>query len=101
MQINNLEEFVKYLTAEIHQRIPNSLVIWYDSVTCEGDLAWQNELNAENRYILNQICQEFNLYFVKVVDCKYGYNSSHCRAVTKISSCLVYVLSSIGREFKG
>lgn len=59
MQINNLEEFVKYLTAEMHQRIPNSLVIWYDSVTYKGDLAWQDELNAKNRYILNQICQEF------------------------------------------
>ena len=57
MQINNLEEFVKYLTAEMHQRIPNSLVIWYDSVTYKGDLAWQDELNAKNRYILNQICQ--------------------------------------------
>ena len=52
MQINNLEEFVKYLTVEMHQRIPNSLVIWYDSVTYKGDLAWQNELNAKNRYII-------------------------------------------------
>ena len=43
----------------MHQRIPNSLVIWYDSVTYKGDLAWQDELNAKNRYILNQICQEF------------------------------------------
>ena len=59
MQINNLEEFVKYLTTEMHQRIPNSLVIWYDSVTYKGDLAWQDELNAKNRYILNHICQEF------------------------------------------
>ena len=49
VQINNLEEFVKSLTTEMHERIPNSLVIWYDSVTYKGDLAWQNELNANNR----------------------------------------------------
>ena len=49
VQINNLEEFVKSLTTEMHERIPNSLVIWYDSVTYKGNLAWQNELNANNR----------------------------------------------------
>ena len=49
VQANNLEEFVKHLTTEMHQRIPNSLVIWYDSVTYKGDLAWQDELNANNR----------------------------------------------------
>ncbi|XP_022782024.1 cytosolic endo-beta-N-acetylglucosaminidase-like [Stylophora pistillata] len=49
VQINNLEEFVKSLTTKMHQSIPNSLVIWYDSVTYKGDLSWQNELNAKNR----------------------------------------------------
>lgn len=48
-QVNNLEEFIKYLTSEIHQRIPNSLVIWYDSVTYKGVLEGQNELNSNNR----------------------------------------------------
>ena len=41
---------MKYLTSEMHQRIPNSLVIWYDSITYKGDLAWQDELNPKNRY---------------------------------------------------
>ena len=49
VQINNLEEFVKHLTSVMHERIPNSLVIWYDSVTYKGDLVWQNELNTKNR----------------------------------------------------
>lgn len=26
-------------------------VIWYDSVTCDGTLAWQNELNDKNRLV--------------------------------------------------
>ncbi|XP_017763389.1 PREDICTED: cytosolic endo-beta-N-acetylglucosaminidase [Eufriesea mexicana] len=46
--VNNLIYFVKYLTENIHQAIKNSEVIWYDSVTNEGTLSWQNELNNKN-----------------------------------------------------
>ena len=28
---------------------PNSCVIWYDAVTVEGKLDWQNELNEKNK----------------------------------------------------
>ena len=49
VQVNNLVEFVQFLTTEMHGRVPHSLVIWYDSVTYKGDLKWQNELNANNR----------------------------------------------------
>lgn len=34
----------------MHQANPVSQVIWYDSVTIEGKLTWQNELNEFNRY---------------------------------------------------
>ncbi|XP_017887625.1 cytosolic endo-beta-N-acetylglucosaminidase [Ceratina calcarata] len=47
-QINNLLYFVKYLTENIHQAIRDSEIIWYDSVTSEGVLNWQNELNDKN-----------------------------------------------------
>lgn len=30
----------------------NAQVIWYDSVTSDGKLAWQNELNQHNRYLI-------------------------------------------------
>lgn len=48
-RVQNLKMFVKYLTDELHRRVPGALVIWYDSVTKEGNLAWQNELNDYNR----------------------------------------------------
>lgn len=44
-----LKTFVRHLTIQMHARRPGSLVIWYDSVTCNGQLKWQNELNDLNR----------------------------------------------------
>lgn len=40
--------FVKILTDRIHEEIENSEIIWYDSVTCTGELIWQNQLNDKN-----------------------------------------------------
>ncbi|KAK9701298.1 hypothetical protein K7432_011784 [Basidiobolus ranarum] len=52
---SNLEEdtvhminFIRILTEQMHKKIPHSKVIWYDSVTVEGLLAWQNRLNLLN-----------------------------------------------------
>ena len=44
-----MHDFVKYLTSEMHRRVTHSEVIWFDSVTCDGELKWQNELNKHNR----------------------------------------------------
>ncbi|XP_076389021.1 cytosolic endo-beta-N-acetylglucosaminidase isoform X2 [Megachile rotundata] len=53
-QINNLIYFVKYLTENIHEAVRDSEIIWYDSVTNEGKLSWQNELNNQNvEFFLN------------------------------------------------
>nr|XP_034193175.1 cytosolic endo-beta-N-acetylglucosaminidase-like isoform X1 [Osmia lignaria]XP_034193176.1 cytosolic endo-beta-N-acetylglucosaminidase-like isoform X1 [Osmia lignaria]XP_034193177.1 cytosolic endo-beta-N-acetylglucosaminidase-like isoform X1 [Osmia lignaria]XP_034193178.1 cytosolic endo-beta-N-acetylglucosaminidase-like isoform X1 [Osmia lignaria]XP_034193180.1 cytosolic endo-beta-N-acetylglucosaminidase-like isoform X1 [Osmia lignaria]XP_034193181.1 cytosolic endo-beta-N-acetylglucosaminid len=53
-QINNLIYFVKYLTENIHDAVKDSEIIWYDSVTNEGKLSWQNELNDQNiEFFLN------------------------------------------------
>ncbi|XP_076954676.1 cytosolic endo-beta-N-acetylglucosaminidase 1-like [Bidens hawaiensis] len=44
-----LKEFVSHLTEVMHSSVPGSLVIWYDSVTIEGQLNWQNQLNESNK----------------------------------------------------
>ncbi|MED6176780.1 hypothetical protein PIB30_091545 [Stylosanthes scabra] len=48
-QIPNLKEFVKDLTLTMHSSVPGSLVIWYDSVTDNGSLDYQNQLNQYNK----------------------------------------------------
>lgn len=47
--INNLLEFVRLLTTLMHERVPGSTVIWYDSVTKDGKLRWQDCLNDQNK----------------------------------------------------
>lgn len=44
-----LRDFVAMLTDAMHDKNPESQVIWYDSVISTGDLKWQNELNSKNR----------------------------------------------------
>ncbi|XAR71899.1 Mannosyl-glycoprotein endo-beta-N-acetylglucosaminidase [Bertholletia excelsa] len=48
-QIPNLKEFVSHLTKTMHTSLPGSLVIWYDSVTIDGSLSYQNQLNEKNK----------------------------------------------------
>lgn len=48
-QIPNLKEFVSHLTQTMHSSVSGSLVIWYDSVTVEGSLDWQDQLNEKNK----------------------------------------------------
>ncbi|CAG8517867.1 3848_t:CDS:2 [Ambispora leptoticha] len=43
-----LMTFLEYLKREIHRKIPGSLVIWYDSVTTEGLVQWQDRLDDAN-----------------------------------------------------
>jgi len=43
-----LMHLVEYLTQKTHEHIPQGRVIWYDSVTEDGKLLWQNELNTRN-----------------------------------------------------
>ncbi|XP_063699519.1 cytosolic endo-beta-N-acetylglucosaminidase [Culicoides brevitarsis] len=43
-----LVEFLEYLTARVRLEIPNGRVIWYDSVTIDGNLLWQNQVNSKN-----------------------------------------------------
>ncbi|XP_066498622.1 cytosolic endo-beta-N-acetylglucosaminidase [Hoplias malabaricus] len=47
--VKNMALFLRYLTDQLHERVPGSQVIWYDSVLENGALKWQNELNESNR----------------------------------------------------
>ncbi|XP_033969683.1 cytosolic endo-beta-N-acetylglucosaminidase isoform X1 [Trematomus bernacchii] len=47
--VKNTPLFLQYLTEQMHERVPGSLVLWYDSVLEKGELNWQNELNESNR----------------------------------------------------
>ncbi|GAA6012154.1 hypothetical protein JCM10207_005150 [Rhodosporidiobolus poonsookiae] len=43
-----LVEWVRYFRGEMARRIEGAEVLWYDSITAEGKVAWQNQLNARN-----------------------------------------------------
>uniref|UniRef100_A0A673ICX0 Cytosolic endo-beta-N-acetylglucosaminidase n=1 Tax=Sinocyclocheilus rhinocerous TaxID=307959 RepID=A0A673ICX0_9TELE len=47
--VKNTGPFLRYLTDQMHERVPGSVVIWYDSVLKNGTLDWQNKLNDDNR----------------------------------------------------
>jgi mannosyl-glycoprotein endo-beta-N-acetylglucosaminidase len=49
VQIPNLMVFVSHLTKVMHSSVPGGLVIWYDSVTIDGHLAWQDQLTENNK----------------------------------------------------
>ncbi|KAM6175555.1 cytosolic endo-beta-N-acetylglucosaminidase [Erethizon dorsatum] len=56
--VRNMPAFLRYLTAQLHQRVPGGLVLWYDSVLPSGQLKWQDELNERNR-IFFESCDGF------------------------------------------
>ncbi|XP_074602129.1 cytosolic endo-beta-N-acetylglucosaminidase [Brevipalpus obovatus] len=43
-----LVNFLQRLKSDMSSKNPQSIVIWYDSLTIKGKLDWQNELNDEN-----------------------------------------------------
>jgi len=47
--IKNIIYFLKSLKMVLSILGKNSIIIWYDSVTRQGKLDWQNELNILNR----------------------------------------------------
>lgn len=49
--VKNAPLFLRYLTEQMHERVPSSLILWYDSVIENGKLQWQNELNQSNRRV--------------------------------------------------
>ncbi|XP_069033387.1 cytosolic endo-beta-N-acetylglucosaminidase isoform X1 [Embiotoca jacksoni] len=51
--VKNMLRFLRYLTDQMHERVCSSLILWYDSVTVDGKLMWQNEVNQSNRMFFN------------------------------------------------
>ncbi|CAF3433647.1 unnamed protein product [Rotaria sp. Silwood1] len=51
--VKRLLSFVAKLKLACEKIDPNSLVIWYDSVTIHGELKWQNQLNELNEPFFN------------------------------------------------
>ncbi|KAM4663235.1 cytosolic endo-beta-N-acetylglucosaminidase isoform 2-T2 [Discoglossus pictus] len=47
--VSRVPLFLRYLTDQLHQKIPGGQILWYDSVVQDGTLKWQNELNDKNR----------------------------------------------------
>ncbi|XP_063226102.1 cytosolic endo-beta-N-acetylglucosaminidase isoform X1 [Bacillus rossius redtenbacheri] len=47
--VPRLVMFVELLCAKLKLKLPHAEVVWYDSVTVDGDLKWQDELNDLNR----------------------------------------------------
>ncbi|EDO36828.1 predicted protein, partial [Nematostella vectensis] len=77
-QVDNLIEFVKYLTEKMHESRPHSLVIWYDSVTYKGDLTWQNELNQSNSIYFTVCDGIFLNYTWSVHQLGMSAGAAHC-----------------------
>ncbi len=61
------------LTEAMHRLVPGSLVIWYDAVTVEGKLQWQNELNRLNSPFFQACDGIFLNYTWKVLYWKIDY----------------------------
>ena len=57
-KVDALIFFVQELTHQMHEAVHHSEVIWYDSVTCNGDLKWQDQLNKLNRLVLKSVVYE-------------------------------------------
>eukprot|EP00887_Chlorella_sp_A99_P005924 scaffold29.g5924.t1 len=52
-QLAAIAAHYQVLTERMHEAVPGSKVIWYDAVTTEGKLEWQNRLTDLNRPFLD------------------------------------------------
>lgn len=51
-ETEKLKEWVSYLREKLHEEVPGSVLVWYDSVTTSGSLQWQSCLNKNNQVTL-------------------------------------------------
>nr|XP_034830767.1 uncharacterized protein LOC117987812 [Maniola hyperantus] len=57
-----LLQFVRTLHDTLHQELQDPVLIWYDSVTVEGHLNWQNGLNEKNKAFFDVVDGFFTNY---------------------------------------
>ena len=50
--VENIQVFLQYLTQKMKESNPHSSIIWYDAVTNEGNLEWQNSVTDLNSCFL-------------------------------------------------
>eukprot|EP00062_Callorhinchus_milii_P004432 gi/632943671/ref/XP_007887073.1/ PREDICTED: cytosolic endo-beta-N-acetylglucosaminidase-like [Callorhinchus milii] len=74
--LSNVPAFLRYLRCQMQQAVPDSLVIWYDSVLENGDLKWQNELNQDNKIFFDS-CDGIFL--------NYNWKEEHLRRVGPVA----------------
>ncbi|CAH0578949.1 unnamed protein product [Chrysodeixis includens] len=53
-----LLDFVRHFHRLLHQELPHAVLVWYDSVTIQGNLNWQNGLNERNKAFFD-VCDGF------------------------------------------
>lgn len=82
VQIANPEvllDFVRYFHSLLHQELPHAVLVWYDSVTIQGNLNWQNGLNERNKsvYFKYVPLSAFASYDLPtfIFDCTFGFYS--------------------------
>eukprot|EP00088_Acartia_fossae_P023032 TRINITY_DN2410_c0_g1_i2.p1 TRINITY_DN2410_c0_g1~~TRINITY_DN2410_c0_g1_i2.p1 ORF type:complete len:563 (-),score=80.24 TRINITY_DN2410_c0_g1_i2:187-1875(-) len=80
-----LLELVKKLTERTHQDYGDEgMVLWYDSVTIEGKLRWQNEVNIMNKPFLDSCDGIFLNYGWRAPDCGDPSPHSLVRSVSSL-----------------
>lgn len=50
-QVSGMVELTRKLTDALKKQSKKNLVIWYDSVTKDGELKWQDSLNEKNKLV--------------------------------------------------
>ncbi|KAJ3075435.1 hypothetical protein HDU98_008173 [Podochytrium sp. JEL0797] len=51
--VSAVRDFLRYLMRGMHAAIAHAKVMWYDSLTIHGELAWQDRVTDENRDFLD------------------------------------------------
>eukprot|EP00210_Caulerpa_lentillifera_P008512 g8119.t1 len=80
--IEALKTFVSDLTNAMHETLPTSIVVWYDSITvgsevsCCGDLAWQDQLTVANQPFFDRSDSILLNYFWKEESIKNDFLSA-------------------------
>lgn len=61
-----LNRFISYFQKKLHKEVPDSKIIWYDSLTKEGKVDWQDQLNDQNKTFFEKSDGIFLNYWWKV-----------------------------------